>query len=241
MTDIVLAGLVIVTAMLTFIIVALLRSHAEILRALHDLGVTLDPFEQPGRAAPRVHLGVPAPRSSSSSKGSDIQGVGPTGGSVSVAVVGVPRRTLLAFLTTGCLTCRSFWESLGRSADLTSARIVIVTKDGGEESESAVRELAPEAIPVVMSSSAWDAYSVEVAPYFVLVDGASGSVMGEGAASSWDQVQRLLEQALADATVGTRRLAAEDALREAGIGPGDPSLRPPLEPSRPDTSSEAMS
>lgn len=219
--------LALVTALLAVIVVSLLRSHAEILKALHDLGVTLDPFERPA-AAPRTAVGVPAPRSSGSSKVSDVAGVAPGGGATQIGVLGADRPTLLAFLTTGCLTCRSFWESLAGPIEVAGARIVIVTKDPSHESESAVIGLAPSSVRVVMSSSAWDAYGVEVAPYFVLVDGQRGSVIGEGSAASWDQVYRLLEQAVADASAPQRNLGAEGALAASGIGPGHPSLRPPI-------------
>ena len=85
------------------------------------------------------------------------------------------------------------------------------------------------------------------APYFVLVDGTSGDVVGEGSGSSWDQVSDLLAQAMADAGLaadqgrrvgggpvaararrdGAAREARVDAdLHAAGIGPDDPSLRP---------------
>jgi hypothetical protein len=97
---------------------------------------------------------------------------------------------------------------------------------------------------VVMSSEAWDAYDVPVAPFFVLVDGPSGTVLGEGAASTWEQVTSMLQQALEDAGLvdakgrSTRRSSIKfrsDAVREeradrdllaAGIRPGDPSLYP---------------
>ena len=50
-----------------------------------------------------------------------------------------------------------------------------------------------------MSSAAWADYDVPVAPFFVLIDGASGEVIGEGAANEWGQVQSLLHTALDDA------------------------------------------
>ena len=108
-----------------------------------------------------------------------------------------------------------------------------------------MRKLAPGiSAPIVMSSDAWDAYDVPVAPFFVLVDGPSGTVLGEGAASSWEQVTSMLQQALEDAGLvdsggrarrGTSIKYRSDALREeradrdlmaAGIRPGDPSLYP---------------
>jgi hypothetical protein len=115
------------------------------------------------------------------------------------------------------------------------------------ESESALRRLAPPTVTTVLSDGAWDAYGVPGAPYFVLVDGATGDVVGEGSGSSWDQVRDLLAQAMADAGLaadrgrrldggpvaararrdGAAREARVDAdLRAAGIGPDDPSLRP---------------
>lgn len=219
------AVLAMVTALLAVLVISLLRSHGEILRALHDLGVTLDPFAED--AAPRrTALGVPGPRASRSSGIHDITGNVPGGGSVHIGIAGAEHRTLLAFLTTGCLTCRSFWESLATPVEVGGARIVIVTKDPSEESEASVAKLAPPAVPVVMSSAAWDDHGVEVAPYFVLVDPAVG-VVGEGAAATWEQVRRLLEQSQAD-TQMSRRLGAEEALAGSGIGPGHPSLRPPL-------------
>jgi hypothetical protein len=218
----------VVVALLAVIVLSLLRSHAEILKALHDLGVTLDPFER-GEAAPRTVVGVPAPRRAGGAAAvSDVAGMTPGGGATQIGVLGADQRTLLAFLTTGCLTCQSFWRSLAEPVDVGGARIVIVTKDPSDESESAVIKLAPRSVPVVMSTSAWDAYGVEVAPYFVLVDGQKGTVVGEGAAASWEQVQRLLTQAVADTSV-SRQLGAEEALATSGIGPGHPSLRPPLQ------------
>ena len=64
---------------------------------------------------------------------------------------------------------------------------------------------------------------------FVLV--SDGRVVGEGTGSSWAQVADLLGQARADA--GRRRPRRQDrdeqALRDAGIGPGHASLgHPPL-------------
>ena len=80
------------------------------------------------------------------------------------------------------------------------ARLVLVTKGTDAESPGSVRKLSPGiTVPLVMSSDAWDAYDVPVAPFFVLIDGVSGNVLGEGAASNWDQVSSMLQQALEDA------------------------------------------
>jgi hypothetical protein len=109
-------------------------------------------------------------------------------------------------------------------------RLVVVTKGPEAESESRLRELAPEGISLVQSTEAWADYEVPVSPYFVLVDGPTGSVIGEGSAGSWGQVGSLMSQALADAAgrrperIDNGELRADAELRRAGILPGDPSL-----------------
>jgi hypothetical protein len=77
---------------------------------------------------------------------------------------------------------------------------------------------------VVMSSRAWQDYEVPGSPYFVHVDGATGTVAGEGSAPSWDRVASLLTGALEDAANTPARITG--ALRAAGIEEGHPSLRP---------------
>jgi hypothetical protein len=76
-----------------------------------------------------------------------------------------------------------------------------------------------------MSTETWHAYNVPGAPYFILVDGARNRVIGEGTATAWDRVQELMRQAMADANEGGGR-NVDDALRAAGVEPGDPSLYP---------------
>ncbi len=162
---------------------------------------------------------------------------------MAIAVVDVEHPTLLAFLTSGCTTCVEFWNAF---ADVRSlhvpgdARLVVVTKGPEAESPDRLRKFTPRDVPVVMSSEAWDAYDVQVAPYFAFVDGPTGAVVGEGAAGSWSHLQDILGQALADAGVewrGSRRSrrASSSRAREAhadaqllasGIEPGDPSLYP---------------
>ena len=157
----------------------------------------------------------------------DISGTTPRGGALAVGLRNRNERTLLAFLTSGCATCRNFWdafrndEALPRSVD----RLVIVTKSNDEESPAALANMAPSAHSVVMSSDAWDDYGVPVSPYFVLVDGASGTIDGEGAATTWTQVGSLLSRADADTEAENEQRIDVD-LRAAGIGPNDPSLYP---------------
>jgi len=153
--------------------------------------------------------------------------------------------TLLAFLSSGCGSCLDFWDAFRDQGPVEipgDARLVCVTKDPSEESVAAIQRLAPRDVPTVMSSAAWTAYDVPVAPFFVLVDGPSGEVVGEGAANEWGHVQSLLHNALDDAGLldrkgkvkpGAKMRANADVVREqradhdllaAGIRPGDVSL-----------------
>jgi hypothetical protein len=192
--------LALAVALLGVLVAGLLRSHAEILRALHELGV--NPAED---RAPRV----PGERSADATA-VDVVGTDPDGNAVHIAVGGAPQRTLLSFLTTSCLTCRTFWNDFADpKLDVpANARLVIVTKDPDEEQEAAIVELAPELVPTVRSSATWSAYGVTVAPYFLLVDPALG-VIGEGAATTWPHVRDLLAQAVADRHSRARTVEAE--------------------------------
>jgi len=216
----------IVVALLTLLVAGLLRSHAEILRRLHDMGVDLE--QAPGGAPVALRPRGDAPRSGGLGTGHDVGGAGLHDDVLHVPVVGTRHRTLLAFLSSGCLTCRTFWEqlahhdSLGLPADV---RVLAVTKDPAEESISALRDLAPADLPVVMSSAAWESYGVPGSPYFVLVDGASGRIHGEGTGLTWPQVRNLILQAGGDDVIDATREARIDAeLLAHGIAPGDPSL-----------------
>jgi hypothetical protein len=236
----------VVLALLALLVAGLLRSHAEILRALHDLGVDLDPAVGGGATA-RVPEPVVRARDAPPLErraAFDIVGETPDHGAVTIAVAGAQHLTLLAFLTSGCTTCIGFWDAFaGDVAMPADARLVIVTKSSDIESPAAVRRLAPASVPVVMSSDAWHAYDVPVAPFFTLVDGRSDRVIGEGAASTWGQMASMLQQALDDAGMssgpGRRRKHRSDLQREtradrdllaAGIRPGDPSLYQPAAP-----------
>ena len=239
----------VVLALLAVLVAGLLRSHAEILRALHGLGVDLDPQHAPGAGGVSTPVRSPVVRSSQvpnrpGRAGVDVAGTSPGADAVSIAVAGTDHLTLLAFLTSGCVTCSVFWDAFAdHGLEVPGdARLVIVTKGERAESPSSVYRLAPDSVPVVMSDDAWEAYDVPVAPFFVLVDGETSAVVGEGAASNWEQVTSLLHTALGDAGLldrrgrlkrGARPRMSAEAMREAradrdllaaGIEPGDPSL-----------------
>jgi hypothetical protein len=213
--------LAVAVGLLTLLVAGLLRSHAEILGSLQSLGVSLDP-EAP---EPRSPTGLTAAERPEGVPALDVVGVDPTGGPVSFAVAGVQHRTLLAFLSSTCLTCRGFWDAFAdrRLSVPGGARLLVVTKGSEAESPSTIRKLAPAGVHTVLSSAAWNDYRIPVAPYFVLVDGADGDVVGEGAAATWDHVRDLMAQSIGDRPQD--RPARVDAeLRAAGIEPGHPSL-----------------
>ena len=201
------------------LVVGLLRSHASMLKAFHDVGLGEDALagtaapdgarvsgmqiRPPGDAGIRTVPGVAAPSATSAlGRLADIDGVDPQGGAVRVGLSGAKGTTLLAFLSTGCSTCHDFWRAFGTdeidAVPGDDTRVVVVTRGPEEESPAAVAELAPPRVTTVMSSAAWDAYDVPVSPYFLLVDAAHG-VVGEGASASWSQVVDLLAKAAADA------------------------------------------
>ena len=225
----------VVLVLLVVVVTGLLRSHGEILRQLHTLGAGLDPdaVEAPVVLRPRGDL---ARDGSGLGPAADISGEGLHDDAVSIPVVGVRHRTLLAFLSSGCLTCRGFWDAFDRPATLglpADVRLVVVTKDAAEESVRAVRDLAAPDLAVVMSNAAWERYEVPGSPYFALVDGASARVVGEGTGATWAQVQSLLVHATGDEEDRNGSTGGGAAATEAridleliaqGIGPGDPRL-----------------
>jgi len=110
-------------------------------------------------------------------------------------------------LSTGCLTCRTFWDGLRpavRQPLPGGARVVVVVKDRDVESPSKLRDLAPPDVPVVHSSQAWDGFGIAMSPYFCFVDGTTGEVRSEGAAMTWEQVASLLRDALMDEELARR-------------------------------------
>lgn len=218
---------------LAVLVVGLLRSHAEILRALHELGVGED-FEHEARNA-----FAPRPRTTTDGAATDLTGVTLAGSSVHIGVTGTRHATMLAFLSTTCSACVGLWEGLSARnvlGDLSDVRLVVVTKGPEAESPSRLQQLAPDGVTLVQSTEAWETYGVPVSPYFILVDGASDEIVGSGSAASWDQVTSLLGQALDDARTlrNNGEMAADAELRRAGIGPGHASLYPESAPTKDD-------
>ena len=228
--------------LLSVLVLGLLRSHADILRALHSLGAGIgdpDTDESTSTSIP-VTMGPTLPRERHSDA-PDISGTTPTGGAV-VLSMRAADLTLLAFLSSGCSTCAGFWEGLTAPESFgvpAGTRLAVVTQGPEHELPAAVARLAPANIDVLLSTDAWIDYEVPGAPYFALVDGRSGRRIGEGLASSVEQVAGLIRRAVVDTGVAAPRrpephLAGpereddnDQALLAAGISPGDPSLYPP--------------
>lgn len=217
--------------LLSLLVAGLLKSHAEILRALNRLGVDLGYGSggASGDLGHGQHFGVNASdgsatsvvklrtgSESTSTPASDISGVTPFGEVVQVGVMQASRGTLMAFLSSGCSTCQIFWSQLDMAAKgelfANDIRLVVVTRSPEQESESSVRALSSDAVTVVMSSEAWTSYSVLGSPYFVYVPAGATSAAGEGVARNWEQVAALLSRARAD--------IAASGLADASAGPG---------------------
>jgi hypothetical protein len=211
-------------------IVALLRSHADILRRL-----TLLEEGSAGARVPAAAVALPGPGDELDAP-VPISGTTLAGDSVALSLGAGSPPTLLAFLTSGCTSCAPLWAGLRESADLPSLaeRVIVITHDATRESPARVSRLAPGAAEVVMSSTAWEDYGVPSSPHFVLTDGRGG-IRGRGSALSWSQLETMVGDARADAdeavavparTTEERAARSAQALARAGIGPGHPSLFP---------------
>lgn len=223
------AGMVVegvVLAVVLLFLVAVLRSHAEILRRLAVVEASGD--EEPRAARPSRPGSGPA-------VARDIAGETLDGDAVKVSLGPGTPDTLLAFLSSGCASCGPMWSALGQdTAGPANTRLVVVTKGPEAESLSRLQDLAMPGARVVMSTQAWQDFSVPATPHFVMVDGKTGSVAGRGSATSWEQLLTLVEQAAADSAEHARRgqssseraRRAQEALASAGITAGHPSLYP---------------
>jgi hypothetical protein len=228
------AVLAVVVAVLSVLVAGLLRSHATILRRLHEAGIDLDP-SAPATTLPMAS-GAPAttaatevdeslrtPRPNDAPAGrraADVSGRTPDGGSVGVAVCDVDHDTVLLFLSSDCATCQRFWgvlaaDAVERPALPDGVRLVVVTRGPEHESPAAVVAHGAD-VPVVMSDDAWRDLDVPGSPYAIHVDGPSGRVRGEGTGGDWGQVAQLLARATGDlAYVGETRPRARKAHRDA--------------------------
>ena len=242
--------------LLGVLVLGLLRSHALILKALHELGAGLQLEKQAAGEPTNFADGVVANARPATTRARDVVGTTLAGGSGSVPVG--RGRTLLAFLTSGCSVCQTFWDHFASgSTDVPGdGRLAVVAKGPEEESASALRGLVGDDLTVLQSSAAWTDYGIPGSPYFVYVE--DGVITGEGSATTWPQVRDLMAQAVADSGEARRsagragpgaligdalgrdsvpRIDAE--LIAAGIRPGDPSLYEPPPPPEDDRHANA--
>jgi len=117
-------GLAVVVAALTVLVAGLLRSHATILRQLHELGPagSAQPVPVGPEAGPdfRTFPGVPGPPGGpaplpdpvAGAPAADLAGVTPDGESVLVRTTGMATDTVAVFLSSGCSTCQRFFRDL---------------------------------------------------------------------------------------------------------------------------------
>jgi hypothetical protein len=191
-----------VVLLLSVLVAGLLRSHADILRSLHELGVGVgdpaapDSAAQP-RSAPRLTTWSPN-GSEQLSPAATVAGVTPAGDARAIAVDNSDGFSLLAFLSSGCATCAGFWTALQQPDRLelsTATRVVIVTKGPEREIANEVASLTTGRVPVVMSTEAWLDYQVPASPFFVLVDGTTGLTVGQGVAAHVGQLLDLIGRA----------------------------------------------
>jgi hypothetical protein len=239
----------VVLVVLAVLVVGLLRSHAVILRKLHELGAGLgDPSAPGGATNPvtfRTRAEIPSPTGDEDFvPAADVSGITLADEVVGLRVAGTGTDTLLAFLSSSCTTCERFWDAFARRDDTevllpAGTRLVVVAKSPAEESPARLAELAPPDVDLILSSDAWSDYRVPGSPYFVYVEGATGRVRGEGTGMDWPQVAGLLAQATGDLafTLGDagaripkpvsdaeRERQIDEELMAAGIFPGDASL-----------------
>ena len=137
-------GLTVAVALLGVLVAGLLRANAEVIRALHQMGVNLGP-DTPGIAPYAGDTREPPdPGRPDAGDVIDLVGTTPDGDAVSLAVSGVRHDTLIAFLTSGCQTCRGFWDSFKAGApDVPGgARLVVTTRGPEAESPGSIGNLA---------------------------------------------------------------------------------------------------
>lgn len=243
--------------LLGVLVLGLLRSHALILKALHELGAGLELEKEagtgvslattggkPGPVPVELESGVVQATRKDSATAHDIVGTDLDRAERHITVTAPGTRTLLAFLTSGCSVCETFWDEFQGPVDVPGdGELHIIAKGSAEESVSSLRTLAGHR-DVVQSSAAWVDYDIPGSPYFVYVE--DGVVTGEGSATTWGQVRGLMAQGVADSEDaraaagrtgpglligdamgegGRDNLSRIDAeLLASGVRPGDPSL-----------------
>ena len=130
----------------------------------------------------------------------DIVGVTPAGAPIEIRVGRSDRPLLVAFLATRCDGCAEFWQGFGGEGGgglPASVSAVVVTRGPDFVAPEEVARVAGAVVgaPVVMSDQAWGDYRVLGYPFFVLVDPASGTVIGETVGFGWSDVRSMIRSA----------------------------------------------
>ncbi len=214
---VVLAAEAIALVVMAMLVTGLLRAYGEILQRLEEREFTSVEKDEPP--------------STSLVRGIPITGTSPSGEPIKVTFGGESRHTLLAFMSTTCSICETFWGDTPMvDADVLPAptRVVIVTRDRREESLSRLAPIVPSGALLVMSSHAWDDYKVPLKPYFIFVAPTTGEVVGEGASRTWSGVLSLVSDAILESKSPSdpswKADEVDRVLQAAGIGPDHPSL-----------------
>jgi hypothetical protein len=126
-----------------------------------------------------------------------VSGVSSAGEPIELRLDEVGGRILLAFLTTDCLGCQTFWDVLRRVEDShlpSDVSAVVVTKGPSSVAPGEVGASAAGfgPVPVIMSDQAWADYRVTSYPFFVVAEARSRIVIGEAVGLGWDDVLALL-------------------------------------------------
>lgn len=241
------ATLTFVLAVQTLFVVGVLGSHADLVQRLTTLeNLSSDRTPEATLSMPDGVVAMPPTteqREVNTLRGTDVD-LRPT--EVDLSSIAT-RYTLLAFVSTSCLSCLEIWRDVIEAgpdaamieADEDAATLFIVLKGREVENLGKARLLAKETLPsVLFSSQAWEEMDVPGSPYFALIDNRSQLVVGAGSASTWTQLRTLASDAMlelslaaqidagiASATGYRSLIAREDGeLRQAGLLPGDPSL-----------------
>ena len=151
--------LTVVVALLTILVAGLLRSHADILRALHSLGAGVgDPVTTEAPGPVPIAMSPPLPGERNSISVFDLSGSTPSGDGIALSVAGADQLTLIAFLSSGCTSCAGIWKAMVQTPEELpqNVRLVVATKGPEFESPPEVAARASGAsFPVVMSTEAW--------------------------------------------------------------------------------------
>ena len=148
-----------VVLVLGILVAGLLRSHADILRSLHELGAGVgDPAAASGGAGRVGHARCSAGRfiapASSPPLGPApaVAGVTPAGDARAVAVDNSDHLTLLGFLSSGCTSCAAL---LGRPAGPGTARSCPTTPAWSSSPRARPRGARPRSGPWRPAASPW--------------------------------------------------------------------------------------